>query len=517
MEGNRLAFESLTILALCLGAAIAASTPEARGSPPLEAVIAEDITMEGGLTLEGDNSLRVENCSIVVEGGITVSGGARLTLRNAEMRFVEPGEAERTSGPWLDVRGSSSLEMVNVSIETAFFQGFSMRGSDSANLWLRGVYSMDWYGLTCDGGSTVTVEDSTCWSMFNMGDHSALKISGSRIYGVNVTGRAEARLDGVYAATALVSGGGSLHIQNSTIDSETRGLQLGLEEGAGLTLAGFPASPSGIDYWHCDNWSLGESFTGLNVTLNDVYIRNMRLNVGAGSKVEVIDVGAPLEIRCSGDALTVTGSIIEGVRLERGCALYAEDISLSWLETWTGSTATLSGAMVQRSESHNSSVVSYYSSTLDSVSCGEGAVALMCGSSLPEDLRVGGDSAVVYFSQPVSATLLEYDVEGGVLEVGLIGVLVETELTVALNRDRVRRRSELGVLLDDEPVEIRVIDEKDLSYVSSRLSPGSSRLTVVLGAPPPERVPFLETLMGQRLVTLLLVLLLVVFVLLTWR
>jgi hypothetical protein len=351
-----------------------------------------------------------------------------------------------------------------------------------------------------------------------MDDHSTLDVSCSRVYGVNVTDRAEARLDGVYATTASVSGGGSLHIQNSTISSETRGLILGLEEGAELTFAGFPASPTGIDYWHCDGWSLrGDGVTGLNVTLVDVYFRNVRLDVGRGADVEVMDVDAPVEITCSGDALTVTDSIIEGVRLEGGCALSAEDISLSWLEAWTGSSAALRGVTVQRSESHNRSVVSYSSSSVGSLSCGDSAVVFMCGSSLPEDLLVGGDSVVFHFSQPVSAALLGYDVEEGVLEVGVDGVQVEAELTVVLDRDRVRRRGELGVLLDDEPAEYGVLDEKDLSYVSLRLSPGVTRLSVDLGAPPPERVPFLETLLGQRLVTLLLILLLVVFVLLTWR
>jgi hypothetical protein len=132
-------------------------------------------------------------------------------------------------------------------------------------------------------------------------------------------------------------------------------------------------------------------------------------------------------------------------------------------------------------------------------------------------LLVEGNSAVLYFSQPVSAALLGYDVMEGVLDVGLEGVQEYAELNVVLDRDRMIRRSELGVLLDDEPVDYRVVDEKDLSFVSSRLSPGVGRLILVLGAPPPERVPFLETLLGQRLVTLLLILLLVIFVLLTWR
>jgi hypothetical protein len=349
-----------------------------------------------------------------------------------------------------------------------------------------------------------------------VGDHSALTISGSRVYAVNVTGRAEACLDGVYATTTSVSGGGSLHIHNSTISSETRGLHLGLDEGTTLTLQGFPASPTGIDYWHLDGWSLREEGVALNVTLEDVYFRNVGLDVGRGGDVEVIDVEAPLEITCGGDSLKVTGSTIDGVTLDGGSAMSAEDATLSWLEAWATSSAVLSGATVQRSESRNGSVVSYISSTVDSLSCGEAAVVLMCGSPLPEDLLVGGDSAVVYFSRPVSTALLGYDVEEGALDIELDGLEEEIMLTVALDRGRVRR-GELAVLLDGEPVDHGVLDEKGLSYVSSRVSPGVGRVSVVLGAPPPERVPFLETLVGRRLVTLLLVLLLVVFVLLTWR
>jgi hypothetical protein len=506
------------LVALCVWPALAVSVPCSGGSPVHRdaAVIDEDTTLTGGLVLDG-NSMMVVNCSLEVEGGVTVSGGARLTLRNVEMRLFEPEEAEpAASGFWFDVQGNSSLEMVNVSIETAFFQSFRIRVSDSSRLTFRGVYSMDWGGLTCGDGSTVAVMDSNCWSTFNVGGHSALTISGSRVFAVNVTDHAEARLDGVYATTTSVSGGGSLHINNSTISSETRGLHLRLDEGATLTLQGFPASPTGIDYWHLEGWYLREEGVALNVTLEDVYFRNVGLDVGRGGGVEVIDVNAPLEISFGGDALKVTGSTIDGVRLDGASAMSAEDASLSWLEAWATSSAALSGATVHRSESHNGSVVSYFSSTVDSLSCVDAAVVLMCGSPLPEDLLVGGDSAVVHFSRPVSAALLGYDVEEGALDLGLDGLQAEAELTVVLDRDRVRRR-ELGLLLDGEPVDYRVSDEKGLSYVSSRVSQGVGRVSVVLGPPPSERVPFLDTLLGQRLVTLLLVLMLVVFVLLTWR
>ncbi|MCK4437594.1 hypothetical protein KAV47_00855, partial [Candidatus Bathyarchaeota archaeon] len=91
------------------------------------------------------------------------------------------------------------------------------------------------------------------------------------------------------------------------------------------------------------------------------------------------------------------------------------------------------------------------------------------------------------------------------------------ELTLVLNRDRVRQRRDFSILLDGESVDYEALDEKDLSYFSFQLSPGVRRLSVALGAPPPERVPFIQTLLGQRLVSLLLIILLVVFVLLTWR
>jgi len=90
-------------------------------------------------------------------------------------------------------------------------------------------------------------------------------------------------------------------------------------------------------------------------------------------------------------------------------------------------------------------------------------------------------------------------------------------LTIVLNRGRVVERRDLSILLDGEAVDYEVLDEKDLSYVRLRLPPRVSRLSVLLGASHPERVPFLQTLLGQRLVTLLLITLLVVFVLLTWR
>jgi len=496
------------IVALCLWPALAASVPSSSGSPTPRnhTVIDEDTVLAGGLTLDGD-SMTVLNCSLEVEGGVTVTGGARLTLRNAEVRLLEPA----AGGFWFDVQGNSSLEMVNVSIETAFLTGFNMRASDSAALTFRGVYSMDWSGVTGQGGSTVAVMDSTCWSTFNMGDHSTLNVSGSRIYAVNVTDGALARLDGVYATTASVNGGG-LHIHNSTLSSETSGLHLDLRDAA-LNLRGFPASPTGINYWHLDEWSLRDG--ALNLTLDDVYLRNMRLDVDEGD-VKVMDVEAPLMITCGGDSLKVTGSAIEDVRLERGCALAAEEANLSRLETWATSSAALRGATIQRSENHNRSVVTYTSSTVDSLRCRDASVVLMCGSPLPEDLLVSGDSAVIHFSRSVSAALLRYDVEEGTLDIELHGLQAETMLTVVLDRSRVRRR-ELGVLLDSEPVGHGVSDEKGLSYVSVRVSQGVGRVSVVLGAPPPERVPFLDTLVGRRLVSLLLVLLLVVFVLLTWR
>ena len=495
------------MVALCLWPALAACAPSPGGpqTPRDHTVIDEDTTL-AGLALDGD-SLTAVNCSLELEGGVTVTGGARLTLRNVEMKLSEPA----TGGFSFDVQGNSSLEMVNVSIEAPFLTGFNIWASDSAALTLRGVYSMDWSGVTCRGGSAVAVVDSTFWSTFNMGGHSVLTVTGSRVYAVNVTQGAEARLDGVYATTASVDGGG-LHVHNSTLSSETRGLRLSLRD-AELTLRGFPASPTGIDYWHLDAWSLREG--GLNVTLDDVYLRKMRLDVDGGD-VDVMDVYAPLEITCTGAALTVKGSSVDGVRLGRGCALAADDANLSRLEAWATSSAALRGAVIQRSESHNRSVVTYTSSTVDSLRSRDASVVIMCGSPLPEDLLVAGDSAVVHFSRLVSAALQGYDAMEGTLDIGLHGLQAETTLTLVLDKGRVRR-GELEVLLDGEPVGHGVSDEKGLSYVSVRVSPGVGRVMVALGAPPPERVPFLETLAGRRLVSLLLVLLLVLFVLLTWR
>jgi hypothetical protein len=486
-------------------------------------VIDEDATIAGDLILDGGRSLRVENCSLDVEGRVSVSGGSRLILRDAKIRLLESGQADSgVSGYWFDVRGNSTLEAVNVTIETVSFHSFSIRVSDSASMRFRDVYSMEWYGLTCDGGSTVAVEDSTCWSMFHMSGSSTLEVSDSRIFGVNVTDAAEACLDGVYATSASVSGGGSLIIHNSTIGSDTKGLELCFEEGARLTMAGFPASPTGIGYWYCDSWSLlrdnDVTSMSLNVTLIRVYFRHVRFNVDEGADVRVINLDAPVEITCRDDSLEVADSSIGGIGLERGCALSAESVGLSWLEASMDSSATFRGSEVQRSESHNSSVVSYSSSVVGSLSGGEGAVIILCNSSLPEQLRVDDDSVVIHYPRLASATLLGYNVDEGELELVFEPVPVDgVELTVVLNRGRVVQRSDLRVLLDGEAVDYEVLDEKDLSYVSLQLSPGVSRLSVILGAPHPERVPFLQTLLGQRLVTLLLITLLVVFVLLAWR
>jgi hypothetical protein len=510
---------------LCLGMSQVAFIFGSEDSVTLQnaTVIDEDATVAGDLILDGGRSLRVENCSLDVEGRVSVSDGSRLILKDAKIRLIESGQADSgVSGYWFDIRGDSILEAVNVTIETTSFHSFRIRVSDSASMRFRGVYSMEWYGLTCDGDSSVAVEDSTCWSMFHMGGSSALEVSDSRIFGVNVTDAAEACLDGVYATSASASGGGSLTIRNSTIGSDTRGLELRFEEGTGLTIAGFPASPTGIGYWYCDHWSLqGDNdvaSSALNITLVRVYLRHMRLNVDMGADVRVMGVDAPLEITCRDDSLEVADSSIGGIGLEHGCALSAEYVGLSWFEASMDSSATFRESEVQRSESHNSSVVSYSSSVVGSLSGGEGAVIILCNSSLPEQLRVDDDSVVIHYPRPASATLLGYDVDEGELELVFEPAPVEgAELTVVLNRGRVVQRSDLRVLLDGEAVDYEVLDEKDLSYVRLQLPPGVSRLSVLLGASHPERVPFLQTLFGQRLVTLLLITLLVVFVLLTWR
>lgn len=523
-KGNPFSRVPLMLAALLLAASIDAFV-YCSGDPTTlrgMTLIDEDTTISGDLVLDGVRSLMVENCSLEVEGRVVVSGGSRLLLRNAKIRLVESGQADQgASGYRFDVRGNSTLEAVNVTIETAHIQSFRIRVSDAAELRFRGVYSMDWGGLTCDGGSSVAVEDSTCWSMFHVGGLSALRVSGSRIFGVNVTGGAEAFMEGVHANSASASGGGSLLIRNSTMASDTWGLELGFDEGTRLTLASFPASPTGIDFWHCDRWSmLGDNdvtASDLNVTLIDVYFRHVRLNVGEGADVSVVNLDAPLEIACSGDFLDVAASSIEGVRLEGGCALSAESVSLSWLEASMDSSATLRGSEVQRTEARDSSVVSYSSSTVGSLSCGEEAVIVLCDSKLPEQLNVGGNSAVVHSPHPTSVTLLGYTDEGA-LELGLDRVPVDgAELTVVVNRYRVRQVTGLDALLDGESVSYGRLDEKDLSRFSFQLPPRARRLIVALGPPPSERVPFLQTLLGQRLVTLLLVLLLVLFVLLNWR
>jgi hypothetical protein len=512
------------LAALLLAASVEAFVLGSENSTtlPSVALIDEDTTIPGDLILDGARSLRVENCSLEIGGRVIVSGGSRLLLRNVNVRLAEMGQADPGASMYrFHVRGSSTLEAVNVTIETAHVQSFGIRVSDSAELWFRGVHSMDWGGLTCDGGSSVAVEDSTCWSMFHVGGLSALRVSDSRIFGVNVTGGAEALMEGVHANSASASGGGSLLIRNSTMGSDTWGLELGFGEGTRLTLSSFPASPTGIDFWHCDRWSLlGENdvtASELNVTLIDVYFRHVRLNVGEGADVRVVNLDAPVEIACSGDSLEVASSSIEGVRLKGGCALSAESIALSWLEAFMDSSATLRGSTVQRTEARDSSVISYSSSRVGSLSCGEKAVIVLCDSTLPEQLNVGGDSAVVHSPHPTSVTLLGYTDEGA-LELGLDSIPADgAELTVVVNRYRVRQATGLDALLDGEPVSYGRLDEKELSRFSFQLLPGARRLIVALGPPPSERVPFLQTLLGQRLVTLLLVLLLVLFVLLNWR
>jgi len=484
----------------------------------------EDTTFEGDLVIDGNKSVLIEGCSFSIKGRIVVTDSSTLTIRNSTIRLIESrGEGAEGDEFWFNVSGDSRLQAVNVDIETVYFRSFSIRVSGSAEVLFHDVYSLEWYGLVCEGSSRVNISGSVCWSMIETRDASLLSVEESRIYGVNVTDDSTASLEGVYTTKASVAESGSLKIRNSTISSDSDGLELIFDRGSRLTLRSFSTVSTGVDYEYCEGWTLqGDnevSNSHLDVSLSRVYLRVVRFVILDGADVEVDRYdNAHTVVVCSDDHLRVVGSTLKEVAIIGDCALNASSLDVAKIHASQGSSARIEASRIGLVSCRDDSILAISSSVMDSIETRDGAILQLGNCSVPESTSVLGNSIVIHSVKTISTTDFDYEAAEGVLTLRIISPVEDgTEIVMILNRDRARYRKNLGILLDGEPRAFDIHDEKDLRSLSFTAPPGATRLTFSMGPPPPESVPFFLTQVGQQLISFLIILALVIAVLLAWR
>lgn len=494
------------------------------GAPEGLTVIDSDTTYEGDLLIDGNESVLIENCSFAIRGRIIVSDSSTLIIRDAKVRLIESRESGAEEGEfWFNISGNSRFQAIDITIETIYFRSFSIHVSGGADVLFSNVYSLEWYGLVCDERSSVKIVDSVCWSMIEARGSSELSVRDSRIYGIGVADDSTALLEGVYTTKASAAESGSLEIHNSTISSETEGLELIFDEGTRLTLSSFPTTPSGIEYEFCGSWSLHgdnevlNSF--LNVTLDNVYLKLVQFVINEGSNVGIKKFrNDQANIVCGDDGLRVVGSSLNDVVILKDCFLIASSVEIAEIEASQKSSAQIEESRLGFVRCANETVVVIYSSEIGSVETRDGAILQLINCSLPETASALENSIIFHSVQTISMSEFNY-----VTGEGLLNVRIhprpdeEKRIDMILNRDRIRNRRNLEIAVDSEPLSFDIRDEKDLKKVSFNISPGISLLSISMGPPPPKRIPFFLTQVGQQLISFGIILALVIAVFLAWR
>ncbi|UCD44021.1 MAG: hypothetical protein JSV27_07675 [Candidatus Bathyarchaeota archaeon] len=487
-------------------------------------VFDRDMTYEGDLIIDGNASVIVEDCDFEIDGRVLLSGDSTLILRNARIRLVESREGRsEDAGFMFTMNESSRFDVVNTTVETISFRSFSIHVSDGVEALFDNVYSLEWHGLTCEGDSKVQIVDSSCWSMIETRDESTLSVRDSRIYGVNTTGGSSAFLEGVYTTKASVEAASSLEAINSTISSETEGLELVFQGDTELVLCNFSTVSSGIGYELCDHWSLVEdnvaSKVHIDVSLDHVYLRLIQFVVEEGSDVSLEGLHAPhAKIVCSAEDIEAVDSTLKQVELLQDCALNACHVEFDSLTASGSSFASLADSKLGQVSGRDESMASISSSEIRDVDGRGSAVMHLNNCSVLDSISVSDSSVIFQNDQPISMDGFDYDLKGHKLNVRFENPLDERiQVDMILDRNRIREMRDLKVSLDGDPLVVDSEMVKDLRIASFSVPSGTGRLSVSLGPVPPERVPFFLTLVGQQVISLAIILVLVIAVLLAWK
>jgi hypothetical protein len=504
-------------------AAPSAYASEVSGGVDSPLVIDRDTKYEGDLLLKGNASVIVEDCDFEINGQILMSDDSTLILRNANIRLVELGGSSSEDGQfWFRMVDRSRFKAVNVTIETISFKSFSIYVSDEVEAVFDDVYSLEWQGLICEGNSRVRIVDSTCWSMIHTRGASVLSVAGSSVYGVNATGDSSAILEDVYITRASVAERSSLEVLNSTISSDSEGLELVIDRGTELTLHDFPTVASGIGYELCNHWSLiGDNEASnvyMNVTLNHVYLKLVQFIVTEESEFTVKGMRAPIaKIVCSANYIEVVESTLQQVELLRECSLSALSVEFETLKASDNAFVHVINSTLGQVTGEAESRISLSSSEVQSIVGRDGAVLQLNNCSVREPFSVS-DNSVVFKFLFTSMGEVEYDLSAHQLNVRVVNPLEEdARIDMILDRDRVRETRNLRVSIDGDSLAVDSEVMKDLRAVSFMVPSGVSHLSISLGPVPPERVPFFLSPVGQQLISLIIILILVVAVLLAWR
>lgn len=485
----------------------------------------EDTTYEGDLIIDGNKSVVIENCSFDIKGRILMSNYSTLVLRNAKIRLIESREVREEEGGefWFSISGNAKFAAINITIQTIFFQSFNIHVYDDAEVLFNDVYSLEWYGLVCEGDSKVQVVDSVCWSLIETRDKSDLYVRASRIYGVNVTDASRAFLDGVYTTQISVAEAGSLKIYNSTIRSDTEGLTLIFDKDTKLTLINFSTTSSGFEYEFCESWNLYRdneiSNAHLNVTIGRVYLKSVNFIITEESDIDVHGMhNLFTNIICGSEDPEVVESALHEIDLLKGCVLDAYSVEFVKFQAMENSSATIDDSKVGSVVCKDESVVTVSSSDVGSIECYDGAILQLKNCSIPESTSVSENSIIFHTLQLTSITEFDYNIEKGMLTLNIISQSKgEAKLDVILNRDRIRDQKVLKIVLDGEAQAYNIIDKKGLRTIYFQIPTGIWQLSISLGPPPPERVPFFLTLVGQRLISFMIIVILIIAILVAWR
>jgi len=484
----------------------------------------DDTTYEGDLIINENRSVVIENCTFDLKGHIIMSDSSTLMLRDAKIRLIETADVRGKENVfWFRIGGNASLKAINITIETISFKSFSIYVSDRAEASFYDVYSLDWHGLVCERSSRVQIIDSVCWSMIETRDGSILNITGSRIYGVNVTDASMVFLESVHTTSVSVAEEGSIYIENSTIRSDTAGLRLVFGKGTKLTLKRFPTKSSGVGYEYCESWNLFRDNEVLNayinMTLLRVYLRSVQFVIKEKSDVKIYGLNnGHVDVVSLSDHLEVYDSTLNEVVISKECALRASNDEFAKFQAKEKTSSTIENSEIGHLFCVDDSVTIISSSNIESVEMREGSLLHLKNSNIPESTSISENAIIFQTAQSISITALNYDVMEGTVVGNIANKLGnKSQVDMIVNRDRVRHKRDLSISLNGHPQSYEIRERKSIKTISFTVPPSSWALSISMGPPPPKRVPFSHTLLGQQLISLMIIVILIIWVLLAWK
>jgi len=480
----------------------------------------ETVVYEKGLIIESEERVVIERCNCEINGKLILKDNSSLVLKNTKIKLIASGNNSIDTLSWVNISGRSNLIAINVTIETIFFQNFGITISDNASAIFDKVYSLEWYSLICEDRSKFKIINSTCWSMIKSYDTSVLSIIDSSIYGLDVSGNSKANLKNIETTQISVKDQGFLEIYNSTISSGTEGIKLYLNNNTKIKLKNFSTTKGGFDYHFCKSWSLYRdndvNYSGINVSLYNIYLKEFTFIIPINSNVEISNLNNSIvNVKSYQKILLIQNSSINKFILMNNSTLNARFIDIHILITSQSAQAYLNYSTIKNIKCANKSKLRLKSSKINSIYAIDHTLLLIDNCNITKDIKILENSIMLCNLDEIKFSNVTYERYTMNSSINVFGE-VQT-IKMIIDKNRIRDESKLRIYVNNKKRNFIIKEEKDVKKIYFDTFSDDEYVTILMGSEPPKHIPFYLTLVGQKLISLFIIIILILAVLLAWR